>query len=251
MAGWGRLRFDCSVRLLSLTGFPGFVSIFSTFSCGAASGPAARSPLGGNEQSDRRRPAAGAAAAGNVCPVSRPGRAGIGGVGAGGGGFAFGGTDAVSFGLGGSGGEAGGVAGGAGQGAAANAVYVACDALGGDGRRAAAAAAAIELIHNFSLIHDDIQDGDRERRHQPTVWALWGEAKALVCGNGVQSLGDGGLLRTAGQGTPPAITLQVSRLLLEAYLEMIEGQCRDLGFESRTDIGTADYLEMIAGKTGR
>ena len=126
----------------------------------------------------------------------------------------------------------------------------ACDALGGDGRRAAAAAAAIELIHNFSLIHDDIQDGDRERRHQPTVWALWGEAKALVCGNGVQSLGDGALLRTAGQGTPPAIALQVSRLLLEAYLEMIEGQCRDLGFESRTDIATADYLEMIAGKTG-
>lgn len=126
----------------------------------------------------------------------------------------------------------------------------ACEALGGDLSRAASAAAAIELIHNFSLIHDDIQDGDRERRHQRTVWDLWGVPKALVCGNGVQSLGDGAMLCTAGQGTPPQITLQVSRRLLEAYLEMIEGQCLDLGFESRTDIATADYLQMIAGKTG-
>ena len=126
----------------------------------------------------------------------------------------------------------------------------ACEALGGDLARAAAAAAAIELIHNFSLIHDDIQDGDLERRHQPTVWALWGQPKALVCGDAVQSLGDAAMLRVAGRGAAPQTALQVSRLLLEAYLEMIEGQCRDLEFESRADIATADYLQMIAGKTG-
>ena len=126
----------------------------------------------------------------------------------------------------------------------------ACEALAGNLAAAAAAAAALELIHNFSLIHDDIQDGDLERRHQPTVWALWGQPKALVCGDAVQSLGDAAMLRVADRGASPATALQVSRLLLESYLEMIEGQCRDLEFEARADIATADYLQMIAGKTG-
>lgn len=126
----------------------------------------------------------------------------------------------------------------------------ACAACNGDPARAAAAAAAIELIHNFSLVHDDIQDGDIERRHQPTVWKIWGEPKALVCGNAIHSLGDLAMLRTAQKGVAPQTARQVAQLLLTAYLEMIEGQCLDLNFESRADIATADYLQMIAGKTG-
>ena len=127
----------------------------------------------------------------------------------------------------------------------------ACEALEGDLGRAAAAAAALELIHNFSLIHDDIQDQDVERRHQATVWSLWGIPKALSAGDAMQSLGDLAALR--GHRTdflPGEKTLQVSRMLTESYLEMIDGQCQDLGFESRTDIAAADYLRMIAGKTG-
>jgi geranylgeranyl diphosphate synthase, type I len=126
----------------------------------------------------------------------------------------------------------------------------ACEALAGEPRQALSAAAALELIHNFSLIHDDVQDQDLERRHQPTVWSLWGTPKALVAGDAMQSLGDLAMLRSAQQDVPPETTLEVSRILTESYLEMIEGQCLDLGFESRTNITTQDYLQMIARKTG-
>jgi geranylgeranyl diphosphate synthase, type I len=126
----------------------------------------------------------------------------------------------------------------------------ACEALSGDPCQALPAAAALELIHNFSLIHDDIQDQDLERRHQPTVWSLWGAPKALVAGNAMQSLGDLAMLRSAQLDVPPETTLKVSRILTESYLEMIEGQCLDLGFESRTNITTQGYLQMIACKTG-
>lgn len=126
----------------------------------------------------------------------------------------------------------------------------ACEALGGDPLLALPAAAALELIHNFSLIHDDIQDQDLERRHQPTVWSLWGAAKALVAGDAMQSLGDLAVLGCAQGDVPPATTLRISQLLTESYLEMIEGQCQDLEFESKTSIATGDYLRMIACKTG-
>ncbi len=126
----------------------------------------------------------------------------------------------------------------------------ACEALEGDLSQAMSAAAAIELIHNFSLVHDDIQDQDVERRHQPTVWALWGQPKALVSGDAMQCLGDLSMLSSAQWGVSPETTVRVSRILTEGYLEMIEGQCLDLGFESRTTITTDDYLYMIAGKTG-
>ena len=126
----------------------------------------------------------------------------------------------------------------------------ACEALGGDLDRASPAAVALELIHNFSLIHDDIQDEDLERRHQATVWHVWGVPKALVAGNGLQSVGDLALLQVSQVGEPPETTLEVSRLLTESYLQMILGQCLDIEFERRTNVTTRDYLEMIAYKTG-
>ena len=126
----------------------------------------------------------------------------------------------------------------------------ACDALEGNLSHAAPAAASLELIHNFSLIHDDIQDQDLERRHQATVWSIWGIPKALSAGDAMQSLGDLGVLGCCRPGVSPEITIQVSQILTESYLEMIEGQCLDLGFEARTDITAADYLRMIACKTG-
>lgn len=125
----------------------------------------------------------------------------------------------------------------------------ACDALQGDPGHAAPAAAALELIHNFSLVHDDIQDQGMERRHQPTVWAIWGAERALVAGDAMQSLGDLSTLRVDG-GVPPSTTIRVSQLLTQSYLEMIEGQCRDLEFEKREVIASEEYLDMIALKTG-
>lgn len=126
----------------------------------------------------------------------------------------------------------------------------ACDALGDDYSKALPAAAALELIHNFSLIHDDIQDQDVERRHQPTVWHLWGIPKAIWSGNAMQCTGDLSLLGVAGRNVPPTTAVQVSSILTESYLEMIQGQCMDLDFESRTDIKADEYLYMIACKTG-
>ena len=126
----------------------------------------------------------------------------------------------------------------------------ACDALEGNLQYAVAAAAAIELIHNFSLIHDDIQDQDVERRHQPTVWSLWGQPRALVAGDAMQSLGDVSMLQGVNRGVAPDVALRVSGILTQGSLEMIEGQCLDLGFENRTAITTEEYLHMIGCKTG-
>ena len=126
----------------------------------------------------------------------------------------------------------------------------ACDALTDDYSKALPAAAALELIHNFSLIHDDIQDQDVERRHQPTVWHLWGIPKAISAGNAMQCTGDLALLDVAGKEVAPELVLRVSSILTESYLEMIQGQCMDLEFESRMDIKADEYLYMIACKTG-
>ena len=125
----------------------------------------------------------------------------------------------------------------------------ACDALQGEPAHAAAAAAALELIHNFSLVHDDIQDQGEERRHQPTVWAIWGTPRALVAGDAMQSLGDLTTLQFDAS-IPPHTAIRVSGLLTDSYLQMIEGQCRDLQFEQRETISADEYLEMIALKTG-
>ena len=125
----------------------------------------------------------------------------------------------------------------------------ACDALQGDPSHAAPAAAALELIHNFSLVHDDIQDQGMERRHQPTVWAVWGTEQALVAGDAMQALGDLSTL-SVDDNVPSVTTIRVSQLLTQSYLEMIEGQCRDLEFERREAIASDEYLDMIALKTG-
>ncbi len=126
----------------------------------------------------------------------------------------------------------------------------ACEALANDYSMALPAAAALELIHNFSLIHDDIQDQDVERRHQPTVWHLWGVPKAVAAGNAMQCTGDMALLEAGGKDVAPETVLRVSGILTESYLEMIQGQCLDLEFESRLDITSDEYLYMIACKTG-
>jgi geranylgeranyl diphosphate synthase type I len=77
---------------------------------------------------------------------------------------------------------------------------LACEAAGGDWRKALPAAAALELVHNFSLVHDDIQDRDRERRHRATVWSVWGEAQAINAGDALLALGSLAILDLAAEG---------------------------------------------------
>ena len=126
----------------------------------------------------------------------------------------------------------------------------ASEALGEDWSRALPAAVALEFIHNFSLIHDDIQDGDTERRHQATVWALWGQPQAMVAGNAMRALADMAIFGLIQRGVPETKALQTSCLLTNGYLEMTRGQCLDLSFECTLSIGLEDYLDMISCKTG-
>jgi geranylgeranyl diphosphate synthase type I len=130
---------------------------------------------------------------------------------------------------------------------------LACEGLSGDCHPALPAACAIELIHNFSLVHDDIQDGDRQRRHRPTLWTLWGVPRALNAGDSLLALALTALLGSAdepGGEAPPETVGEAHRLLASACLAMIEGQYLDLAFEERAEVSLADYLDMVTRKTG-
>ena len=126
----------------------------------------------------------------------------------------------------------------------------ACKAVGGSIPTILPAAAAIELVHNFSLIHDDIQDNDLERRHRATLWALWGKPKALQAGNVMRTMADLVIQQLNKHCDDDAMVANCSRLLTAGYLETVEGQFLDLSYEGRTDIDTSKYLNMISKKTG-
>ncbi len=126
---------------------------------------------------------------------------------------------------------------------------LACEAVGGEYGRALPAAAALELIHNFSLIHDDIQDNDRKRRHRPTVWAIWGKPQAINAGTAMRILTNVALSRLGELDIPPEKRLLVQQMMDEASLRLIEGQYLDIDYEKRVDITIQNYLQMIGGKT--
>ncbi len=127
---------------------------------------------------------------------------------------------------------------------------LACESVGGDWQRALPAAAALELIHNFSLIHDDIQDGDRQRHHRPTVWAVWGQPQAINAGDAALALGGIAMEQLDERGYSAETMLAVWQLLNTATLRLVEGQYLDLAFEQRINISADEYLAMIARKTG-
>ena len=126
---------------------------------------------------------------------------------------------------------------------------LAAGAAGGDPRAAAPVGAAVELLHNFSLIHDDVQDESPTRRHRPTVWSLWGVGQAINAGDALFAAAHLPLYRLASSG----VTADLSLRLLEAFdrmtIAIVEGQTLDLAFEARSDVSAGEYLEMIAGKT--
>ncbi len=123
------------------------------------------------------------------------------------------------------------------------------EALGGEWTKALPGAAAIELAHSFSLVHDDIQDEDPERHGRPTVWRLAGSAQAINAGDALRELAALALLELQGC-FPPAAVLRASEELDRAVLQMIEGQYLDLSFEEQLEITVPDYLGMVERKTG-
>jgi geranylgeranyl diphosphate synthase type I len=127
---------------------------------------------------------------------------------------------------------------------------LACEGCGGVWRQALPAAAAVELLHNFTLIHDDIEDQDGTRRGRPTVWSIWGEPQGINAGDTLFALSQLALLRLQRRDLPPTTVVKAMRLFNETCVGVTFGQHLDIGFEGREDVSVDDYLEMIEGKTG-
>jgi geranylgeranyl diphosphate synthase type I len=117
------------------------------------------------------------------------------------------------------------------------------------GRDAVTFAAAIEMIHNFSLIHDDIEDRDRSRRGRPTLWALCGEPQAINIGDCVQALAFASLSRLRGADGDRSLLSQLVQALARATIDTTIGQRRDMTYESTAEVDAEMYAMMIAGKT--
>src|SRR5246127_4168745 len=110
--------------------------------------------------------------------------------------------------------------------------------------RGVSAAVAVELVHNWSLLHDDIMDGDTERRHRPTAWTVFGVGAAILAGDALLALANDMLLEDMAPGGPWA-----ARCLSTAVQRLIAGQGEDLAFEKRGDVTPAECLQMAGDKT--
>lgn len=124
-----------------------------------------------------------------------------------------------------------------------------CRAAGGDWVKAVPAASAIEVIHNFSLIHDDIEDRSESRRGRSTLWVEWTLAQALNTGDALLILSQLCALRLRSHSISAESTLAVLEELNRACLQLTFGQHLDLAFEDQPGVTAEQYLEMIAGKT--
>jgi geranylgeranyl diphosphate synthase type I len=120
-------------------------------------------------------------------------------------------------------------------------------AAGGAPADALHAAIAVEWIHNFTLVHDDIQDGDHERRHRATLWTLVGQPQAINAGDALHSLA---LTLLTRPGPHPARRLRAAHAVSRAVSAVIDGQCLDLDLEGRPAAGTGVALRLARAKTG-
>jgi geranylgeranyl diphosphate synthase type I len=127
---------------------------------------------------------------------------------------------------------------------------LAYQSIAGDYAAALPGAAAVELGHNFSLVHDDIEDGDRERRHRPTLWALHGVPQAINAGDMIFTLSRKALHRLSDLGFPDHKVLRLFRLHDDTCIALCEGQYLDIWFSEQPEPVSVDlYFRMIQGKT--
>ena len=127
-------------------------------------------------------------------------------------------------------------------------VLLAAEAAGGEWRSVLPAAAAVELIHNFSLIHDDIEDRGDTRRGRPSLWKLWGEAQAINTGDAMFALANLSILNLENSCSNE-FSLQASSLFNSTCLRLTQGQHLDIRFEDLDQISLEDYWLMVGGKT--
>lgn len=125
------------------------------------------------------------------------------------------------------------------------------EACGGDWRKALPFAASVELIHNFSLVHDDIQDDSPLRRGRATVWKLWGKAQAINAGDALFAYAHIAVQRARALDLQPATALEAFNLIDMACLYLTMGQHYDMAFETLNGVTVEDYLQMIEGKTAK
>jgi geranylgeranyl diphosphate synthase type I len=132
-------------------------------------------------------------------------------------------------------------------------VLLSAEAAGGTVAAGVPGAVAIELVHNFSLIHDDVIDEDAERRHRPTVWTLFGIGAAVIVGDALLALAQQVVLdpaRILGESQLPADPSAAARRIADATAAMIAGQALDMAFESEDEVSVERCLAMESGKTG-
>jgi geranylgeranyl diphosphate synthase type I len=126
-------------------------------------------------------------------------------------------------------------------------VLLTAELVGGKSEDAISAAIAVELLHNFTLIHDDIMDEDEMRRGIPTVHSLWGVPYAILAGDTLHALSFEIL---SSSRAPPERVVRAVEILSKACVEICEGQWMDMEFEKRENVSEDEYLEMVGKKTG-
>lgn len=119
---------------------------------------------------------------------------------------------------------------------------------GGDWEKALPAAAAVELVHNFSLVHDDIQDNSPKRRGRDTAWTKWGAPMAINVGDALFTIASQSIMSLT-ENYSAEVVVKASEIIHNTCLELTRGQFLDMSYENRKDLAPDDYWPMIAGKT--
>ena len=127
---------------------------------------------------------------------------------------------------------------------------ISTEAAGGSWEQALPAAAAIELLHNFSLIHDDIEDASPTRRGRDTVWKIWGIEQAINSGDSMFALAHLSMNYLLDRDVDATTVVQALRRFDETCLpSLTQGQHADMDFETRSEVSVDEYVKMITGKT--
>ena len=106
----------------------------------------------------------------------------------------------------------------------------------------------MELVHNFSLVHDDVQDNSDKRRGRPTVWAKWGVPMAINVGDALFVISNQAMMDLI-QTHPPSTVVEAAKILYDTCLSLTRGQYLDMSYEERNDLSLKDYWPMVGGKT--
>ncbi|MGW8378931.1 polyprenyl synthetase family protein [Streptomyces sp. ODS28] len=119
--------------------------------------------------------------------------------------------------------------------------FAAAEAVGASADAARTEAAAVQLVHDFSLLHDDLIDGDRTRRHRPAVWASFGLPAGVLCGDALVATALAAVASASGEA---------AGFLAETVVELVEGEALDVAFEQRARVSPQEYVAMAGAKTG-